>query len=152
MVVGMATVAAGLGAFWMLQFRGQNRNPAEMSTWHHRHTQQVAAANDQVDTPCSGTKITPREPLQPQAIRDMPAADGPGTAAAGRQGSSQPPSLSPAREDRSILASILTFIRGDPKDRSRDGYVGQPAQVRKLNDRGGVYTKNSEYKDSYRRE
>ena len=40
MILGMATVAAGLGMFWLLQFKKQNRShlsadPAEMPTCEH---------------------------------------------------------------------------------------------------------------------
>ncbi|KAM5531604.1 hypothetical protein V8D89_014719 [Ganoderma adspersum] len=146
MVVGMATVAAGLGAFWMLQFRTQNRNPAEMSTWQYRHAQQAPEVNERVSTPGGGAK-TSLEPPQPTG--DVSAADRPGTATAGHQGSSGSAS---GRHDEGILASIMTYIQSDAKKSSGDGHAGQPAPIRRLNDRGGVYTKNSEYKDSYRRE
>ncbi|KAI1794413.1 hypothetical protein LXA43DRAFT_1116760 [Ganoderma leucocontextum] len=107
MVVGMATVAAGLGAFWMLQFRTQNRTPAEIPTSKNPKGSSSGLSHH----------------------------DG------------------PERHGKGILASILTVIHGDPKDtQNDDGHVGQPAPIRRLNDRGGVYTKNSEFKDSYRRE
>ena len=157
----------------------------------YRHAQQAPEINERVSTPGGATK-TSLEPPQP-VVGDVPVAEGSAAAAATaeHQGSS---SSASARHDGGILASIMTFIQvsyrrrkhatfdtshaGSPvvsratqKKSSGDGYVGQPAPIRRLNDRGGVYTKvlscaasgdpasiltplfqNSEYKDSYRRE
>ncbi|CDO70390.1 hypothetical protein BN946_scf184999.g30 [Trametes cinnabarina] len=51
--------------------------------------------------------------------------------------------------DRGVVASIMTALNGTQNE---DGHVGQPAPVKRLNDRGGIYTKNSDYKDGFRRD
>ncbi|KAL7277281.1 hypothetical protein ACG7TL_009137 [Trametes sanguinea] len=58
------------------------------------------------------------------------------------------------RRDRGVVGSIMTALHGHPSQgtQNENGHVGQPAPVRRLNDRGGIYTKNSDYKDGYRRD
>ncbi|KAI0325946.1 hypothetical protein GY45DRAFT_1438040 [Cubamyces sp. BRFM 1775] len=56
--------------------------------------------------------------------------------------------------DMNVVASIMSALHGHPSEgtQNENGHVGQPAPVRRMNDRGGIYTKNSDYKDSYRRD
>ncbi|KAI0356035.1 hypothetical protein OH77DRAFT_1589513 [Trametes cingulata] len=55
---------------------------------------------------------------------------------------------------RNAVATVMTALHGDPREANQNsnGHVGEPAAPRRLNDRGGIYTKNSDYKDSYRRD
>ncbi|KAI0763057.1 hypothetical protein BD413DRAFT_699634 [Trametes elegans] len=55
---------------------------------------------------------------------------------------------------RGVVASLLTAVQGDPRNGTQDenGHVGEPAGPRRMNDRGGIYTKNSDYKDGFRRD
>ncbi|KAI0370485.1 hypothetical protein BV20DRAFT_1052255 [Pilatotrama ljubarskyi] len=55
---------------------------------------------------------------------------------------------------RNAVATVMTALHGDPHEANQNsnGHVGEPAAPRRLNDRGGIYTKNSDYKDSYRRD
>ncbi|KAJ8481923.1 hypothetical protein ONZ51_g5704 [Trametes cubensis] len=56
--------------------------------------------------------------------------------------------------DMNVVASIMSALHGHPSEgtQNENGHVGQPAPVKRMNDRGGIYTKNSDYKDSYRRD
>ncbi|KAI0716672.1 hypothetical protein C8Q76DRAFT_725165 [Earliella scabrosa] len=194
MILGMAAVAAGLGGFWLLQWKVQNRrhdspDAAEMPTWQFRHAQQAPEFNSRMSTP-GGTNTVVRnrnEPTQYKTAMPVDKSTGGGGAASsgmvqaqahgdgGRGlesgGSSErggetgavdprghdnhaPKKNEEGSHDRGIVASILTALHGDPKTANQDsnGHVGEPAPPRRMNDRGGIYTKNSDYKDSFRRD
>ncbi|EJF59530.1 hypothetical protein DICSQDRAFT_171930 [Dichomitus squalens LYAD-421 SS1] len=76
----------------------------------------------------------------------------PSTGKGSQVGSGQNGSNNIGRNDRGIVSSVLTKLHGDPKQEDQSRYQGQPAQSTRLNDRGGQYTKNSDFKDSYRRD
>ncbi|KAI0760325.1 hypothetical protein C8Q74DRAFT_1295504 [Fomes fomentarius] len=195
MILGMATVAAGLGAFWLLQWKVQNRrhdspNAAEMPTWQFRHAQQAPEFNSRMSTPGGTHTVVPsrQDPTQYKTAKPADTKDtsGGGGAASsgmvqahasgdggrglessgssergGEAGTANPREKDnaalqreDASHDRGVVSSIMTALHGNPKEATQDseGHVGQPAPNRRLNDRGGMYTKNSDYKDSYRRD
>ncbi|RPD61334.1 hypothetical protein L227DRAFT_562857 [Lentinus tigrinus ALCF2SS1-6] len=195
MILGMATVAAGLGMFWLVQFKKQNRShtspdPAEMPTWQFRHAQQAPEFNARVSTP-GGTSTNVRSSKEPTQYKVATPADtkdtssGGGVASSGmvqarapsdgghelggnRSGSrggegsavdprgkdNHAPKRGDGSHDQGIVASILTSIQGDPRKGTQDsnGHVGQPAPVQRQNDRGAVYTKNTDFVDGYKRD
>ncbi|TFK84899.1 hypothetical protein K466DRAFT_577126 [Polyporus arcularius HHB13444] len=186
MILGMATVAAGLGMFWLLQFKKQDRSnsspdPADMPTWQFRHAQQVPQFNDRVSS-SGGTATNVRNSKEPTQykttttadVKDTPSGGGAassqkaqdtGTDARGSGGSSansmdprgkdnHAPKRGDDTNDRGVVASILTSLHGDPKKgtQNENGHVGEPAPTPRMNDRGGVYTKSSDFVDGYRRD
>ncbi|KAI0754435.1 hypothetical protein C8Q80DRAFT_1341428 [Daedaleopsis nitida] len=193
LILGTAAVAAGLGAFWLLQFKVQNRshnsnNPAEMPTWQYRHASQAPEFNARMSSP-GGTETAVRnrnEPTQYKTAMPVDSKHAPGGggaassgmvqahahgdggrglesgAASERGGESDPRGKDnhvmrkgeDGSNDKAVLSSIMTALHGDPKKTTQDadGHVGQPAPTRRMNDRGGFYTKNSDYKDGFRRD
>ncbi|KAI0631167.1 hypothetical protein C8Q77DRAFT_1159864 [Trametes polyzona] len=55
---------------------------------------------------------------------------------------------------RNVVSMVMTSLHGNGREKNQnsDGHVGQPAATTRKNDRGGIYTKNSDYKDGYRRD
>ncbi|KAI0703667.1 hypothetical protein C8T65DRAFT_654709 [Cerioporus squamosus] len=187
MILGMATVAAGLGAFWLLQFKKQNRShtssdPAEMPTWQFRHAQQAPEFNARVSTPGgTGTKYKTAMPADTrntpggggaassgmvQARAPSDEGRGTGNGGSGERGGSKSASMDPrgkdnhapkrddGTHDKGVVASIMTSLHGDPRKGTQNdnGHVGEPAPTPRMNDRGGIYTKNSDFVDGYRRD
>ncbi|OSC97807.1 hypothetical protein PYCCODRAFT_1398222 [Trametes coccinea BRFM310] len=163
MLFGMAAVAVGLYGFWRLQFVKQNRShtssdPGEMPTWQFRHAQQAPEFNERMSTPGGtgtnllGSREGGRRGLESAGANERggesnaPAGDDGTVKAKGGDGE--------VRRDRGVVGSIMTALHGHPSQgtQNENGHVGQPAPVRRLNDRGGIYTKNSDYKDGYRRD
>ncbi|OJT14282.1 hypothetical protein TRAPUB_9142 [Trametes pubescens] len=157
MFLGMAGVALGLYGFWRLQFAKQNRshssaNPAEMPTWQFRHAQQVPEFNDRMsatgkaDSTSRARASSSPESVGASFVQAKPADSAPAESAA--------PPVEKAHPVRNVVASVLSTIHGSSRERGEDakGPVGQPAEQRRINDRGGMYTKNSDYKDGYRRD
>ena len=130
MVLGMATVAAGLGAFWVFQFRQQNRShsssdPGEMPTCeshliryaqpltrHHagqfRHAQQVSEVNDRMAGTSRG-KATPLRPAGQQPIQYKSTAPADSKdAVASNNGSSD--TRRQSYTDRGVIGTIMTTL------------------------------------------
>ncbi|KAI8976600.1 hypothetical protein BD414DRAFT_422823 [Trametes punicea] len=165
MIVGMAAVAAGLYGFWRLQFTTQDRShasadPAEMPTWQFRHAQQAPEFNERMSSPGgTGTNLHPRG----HSAQELPGAKR-GLEAGGaneRGGESHPSKEGTVKakskggeNDVDIVGSVMTALHGHPSQgtQNENGYVGEPAEPRRMNDRGGIYTKNTDYKDGYRRD
>ncbi|KAL1949113.1 hypothetical protein VTO73DRAFT_10919 [Trametes versicolor] len=165
MFLGMAGVALGLYGFWRLQFAKQNRshaskNPADMPTWQFRHAQQVPEFNERMSTPGGAGTVsrTHAESNRPESeaagasFAQSKAADSaPAPMDTGVKESAQGERAHPVRN---VVASVMTTLSGSGRERAADakGPVSQPADQRRINDRGGMYTKNSDYKDGYRRD
>ncbi|KAH9941765.1 uncharacterized protein BXZ73DRAFT_74946 [Epithele typhae] len=157
MVVAMATVAAGFGGWWMLQFRQQNRShnssdPAEMPTWQHRHAQQAPQTNESMSMPGHGAATSVRNANQQHTqYTTSTTADtqdqSRDATCGGSGGQSQGRELS---GNRGAVGSVMSAIHGSSKD--SEGAKSQPVATSRTNDRGGMYTKSSDFKDSYRRE
>ncbi|KAI0642718.1 hypothetical protein C8Q79DRAFT_983836 [Trametes meyenii] len=153
MIVGMGMVALGLYGFWRLQFAKQNRShlassPAEMPTWQFRHAQQSAEFNERMSSPGAAGAVANVDALSQQQaalntdkVQTNSLEEG-GMRRAISQGSNKV---------KNVAASVLTTLHGDPSQ-ANESHVSQPAAPKRLNDRGGIYTKNSDYKDGYRRD
>ncbi|KAI0828588.1 hypothetical protein BC628DRAFT_1316221 [Trametes gibbosa] len=161
MILGMAGVALGLYGFWRLQFVKQNRshgsqNAAEMPTWQFRHAQQVPEFNERMSAPgAMGT--VPSSSAQKSANAALVSGAGAGSdgaAAASEATTAQQVPAEVAHPVRNVVSAVMTSLHGNDRDHSQDaaGHISQPATQRRLNDRGGMYTKNSDYKDGYRRD
>ncbi|KAI0918359.1 hypothetical protein AcW1_009735 [Taiwanofungus camphoratus] len=140
MFAGMAIVTAGLYAFWRTQFHVQGkRNSVQVEGATHVPSWQLRMAQQQLGTtssPSSGI-FTPGAPEPEPKPRSLPLPDN----SAGGGG---------------MLAEGLTRISGKGSEQSQAdaAHVAQPAAraSNRTNDRGGIYTKNSDYKDGYKRQ
>ncbi|KAH9899267.1 hypothetical protein C8Q73DRAFT_815653 [Cubamyces lactineus] len=165
MILGMAACAVGFYGFYRLQFTKQDRShastdPAEMPTWQFRHAQQAPEFNERVSSPGgTGTNLRPRgssaqEPSGAQFLHASPVPDGEHAEDPRGKNNSVKANKAAGEHDMNVVASIMSALHGHPSEgtQNENGHVGQPAPVRRMNDRGGIYTKNSDYKDSYRRD
>ncbi|KAI0676415.1 hypothetical protein C8Q78DRAFT_961659 [Trametes maxima] len=160
MIVGMGMVVLGLYGFWRLQFAKQNRSqlassPAEMPTWQFRHAQQSAEFNERMSAPGATGAVANADVLsqsggQPQPSTKASTTDKVQTTSSEDGGVRRAISQG-SNKVKNVAASVLTTLHGDPKE-ANDSHVSQPAAPKRLNDRGGIYTKNSDYKDGYRRD
>ncbi|KAI0654381.1 hypothetical protein C8Q70DRAFT_925866 [Cubamyces menziesii] len=162
MILGMAACALGFYGFYRLQFTTQNRShtsadPAEMPTWQFRHAQQTPEFNERVSSPGgTGTNLRPRGSSAQEPTQFLHASPRGGESHAAANASADPRDKNKAagEHDMNVVASIMSALHGRPSEgtQNENGHVGQPAPVKRMNDRGGIYTKNSDYKDSYRRD
>ncbi|PCH35314.1 hypothetical protein WOLCODRAFT_166198 [Wolfiporia cocos MD-104 SS10] len=140
LVGGMAAVATGLVAFYMLQFRVQGkRTPSdvksltEVPTWQLRHAQQQPGAVKDEPTGSAElyTRQTPDYQPKPSHL-PLPGSEG---------------------ETTGVMSSLLTAAHGKGSDeiQTKRADISQPVATSRLNDTGKMYTKNSDYTDSYKR-
>ncbi|KAJ8462633.1 hypothetical protein ONZ51_g10782 [Trametes cubensis] len=124
MILGMAACALGFYGFYRLQFTTQNRS----------HT-----SADPAEMPTWQFRHAQQTPEFNERVS---SPGGTGTNLRPRGSSAQEPT------------QFLHASPGRPSEgtQNENGHVGQPAPVKRMNDRGGIYTKNSDYKDSYRRD
>ncbi len=152
MILGMATVAAGLGMFWLLQFKKQNRSnsspdPAEMPTcmfcshfrvrWliprrtgQFRHAQQAPQFNDRVSS-SGGTATNVRNSKEPTQYKTTTTADVKDTPSGGDGGASSQ-KVQDTGTDGGQRGSVANSM--DP--RGKDNHA--PKRGDDTNDRGVV--------------
>ncbi|KZT03793.1 uncharacterized protein LAESUDRAFT_761640 [Laetiporus sulphureus 93-53] len=133
MFAGMAIVTTGLIAFYFAQFRVQGkRNPnevknlTEVPSWQLRHAQQQPGAAPELPKGNSNlrTRSTPDYEPKPSSV-PLPGASG---------------------DTGGIAASVLTAVNGTGSEETQADprHVAAPSPPRRLNDRGMIYTKNSD--------
>ncbi|KAH9946926.1 hypothetical protein B0H21DRAFT_891712 [Amylocystis lapponica] len=131
LIMGVLTVATGLGVFWYSQQRVQGRsihtNPSDVPTWQYRMAQQQPGAVP----PTQPSGMSQREAQTP-VHQPTPSASLP---------------LPGNKKDGYAVSAVLTSIHG--KGSEDAAHVEQPAGQKRMN-QNGAYTKNSDYKDGYK--
>ncbi|KAH9855395.1 hypothetical protein C2E23DRAFT_815651 [Lenzites betulinus] len=141
-----------------MSFFSLNKTSLTTFAGQFRHAQQVPEFNERMSAP--GVAGTTTSASAQKTAKDFYANEPSASrsadriAAAAESVAAQSPAEPVAHPVRDVVSAVMTTLHGNRREHKQDptSHISQPATQRRLNDRGGMYTKNSDYKDGYRRD